>query len=80
MILVTTDHGRDKKTGKVHGGQSERERTIWIFTNSNNLNEGFNKMPAMVDIMPSLLTHMEIEMPEMIKKGVDGTSFVGDIY
>jgi len=27
MIVVTTDHGRDARTGKGHGGQSTRERT-----------------------------------------------------
>ena len=52
MILITTDHGRDAKTGKGHGGQSERERTIWISTNADNLNESFYMMPGMVDIMP----------------------------
>lgn len=77
MIVITTDHGRDAATGKNHGGQSERERTIWIVTNSDNLNDSFNKMPAMVDIMPSILAHMEIEIPESIKKEVDGVSFVG---
>jgi predicted AlkP superfamily pyrophosphatase or phosphodiesterase len=79
LILITTDHGRDRKTGKGHGGQSERERTIWIVTNSNDLNESFYKSPTMVDIMPSILAHMEIEAPENIKKEIDGTSFVGEI-
>ena len=33
MIVVTADHGRTASNGKGHGGQSERERTIWISTN-----------------------------------------------
>jgi len=77
MILITTDHGRDAKTGRNHGGQSERERTIWIVTNSKELNPRFNDMPSMVDIMPSILTHLEIEIPQSIKKELDGVSFVG---
>ncbi|NNE28883.1 MAG: alkaline phosphatase family protein [Saprospiraceae bacterium] len=79
MILITTDHGRDKTTGKGHGGQSERERTIWMVTNSTKLNKSYYQKPAMVDIMPSLLTHMEIQIPVEIKKEIDGTSFVGQI-
>lgn len=36
MIVITTDHGRDAETGKNHGGQSDRERTVWISTNRNH--------------------------------------------
>ncbi|MDW7695734.1 alkaline phosphatase family protein [Flammeovirgaceae bacterium SG7u.111] len=79
MILITTDHGREQRTGRGHGGQSERERTIWMVTNTKELNESFQHMPSMVDIMPSVLAHMEIEIPKEIKKEVDGISFVGPI-
>lgn len=79
MIVVTTDHGRDKKTGKSHGGQSVRERTIWVVTNSNSLNESFGYMPAMVDIMPSILKHMQIEIPRSLAFEIDGVPFIGDI-
>ncbi|MEJ0030463.1 MAG: alkaline phosphatase family protein [Bacteroidota bacterium] len=41
LIVVTTDHGRSADTGKNHGGQSDRERTTWIVTNSTKLNEHF---------------------------------------
>lgn len=54
VIYITTDHGRDV-SGYNHGGQSERERTTWIVTNTKNLNEKFKKQQsAIVDIMPSL--------------------------
>ncbi|XOV93046.1 MAG: alkaline phosphatase family protein [Bacteroidota bacterium] len=79
MIVVTTDHGRSPENGKNHGGQSDRERTTWMFTNQNDLNQSFQRMPGIVDIMPSVLTHMDIEAPENIKAEIDGISFVGDI-
>ena len=51
MILVTTDHGRKKEDGKGHGGQSERERTIWFFSNVPlELENGYQ--PSMVDGFP----------------------------
>ncbi len=79
MIVVTTDHGRDAKTGKHHGGQSERERTIWIATNLNDLNQRFRTTPAMVDIMPSILRFMDIGIPEQVLDEVDGVPFVGEV-
>ncbi|UII32771.1 alkaline phosphatase family protein [Fulvivirga ulvae] len=79
MIVITTDHGREDKTGKGHGGQSERERTIWMVTNSDDLNESFSQMPAMVDIMPSILKHMEIEVPGELAAEIDGVSFIRDL-
>ncbi|WP_245586359.1 alkaline phosphatase family protein [Olivibacter sitiensis] len=33
LLIVTTDHGRDEKTGKYHGGQSYRQRSGWIASN-----------------------------------------------
>jgi predicted AlkP superfamily pyrophosphatase or phosphodiesterase len=79
MLVVTTDHGRDAKTGKGHGGHSERERTIWIITNAKNLNTRFEQRPTMVDVMPSILRFMKIEMPDKIKEEVDGVPFVGEV-
>lgn len=79
MIVITTDHGRSEDTGKGHGGQSARERTIWIVTNNDNLNDSFHQRPAMVDIMPSILSHMQIKIPEHLAAEVDGVSFIGRI-
>jgi len=73
---VTTDHGRDAATGKDHGGQSERERTTWIVTNSVSLNEHFTDTPAIVDILPSIAAHLELEMPAEIREQLDGRSFI----
>ena len=76
LVVVTTDHGRDAVSGKNHGGQSERERTIWIASNSDRLNARFNSVPGIVDILPSLITHLQVEVPETISNQLDGVSFI----
>lgn len=76
LLVVTTDHGRDAETGKNHGGQSARERAIWIATNSRKLNPGFFQNPGIVDIMPSLADHLGLAIPEPVRKQLDGKSFM----
>ena len=76
LVIVTTDHGRDADTGRDHGGHSERERTIWIATNSQRLTPGFYSMPAIVDIYPSIATHLGITIPEQVARHLDGASFI----
>lgn len=76
MILITTDHGRDADTGKHHGGQTARERLIWIVTNSKNLNAHFYELPAIVDILPSIARHLRLEIRADIQGHLDGQSFV----
>jgi arylsulfatase A-like enzyme len=76
LVILTTDHGRDSDTGKGHGGQTERERTTWIVTNSNDLNERFANMPAVVDILPSMVNHLKLDMPAAISEQLDGQSFI----
>lgn len=79
LIVITTDHGRDSHSGKGHGGQSERECTIWIVTNAKNLNASFREQPDIVDIMPTIARFMNIDIPRENLMEVDGVSFVGDI-
>ena len=76
LFIVTTDHGRDFATGKNHGGQSERERTTWIATNSKNLNSRFSSSPAVVDILPSIANHLQLSIPDDIFSQLDGQSFI----
>ena len=76
LFIVTTDHGRDFATGKNHGGQSERERTTWIATNSKNLNSRFGSSPAVVDILPSIANHLQLSIPDDIFSQLDGQSFI----
>ena len=78
-IYITTDHGREDN-GYHHGGQSERERTTWIATNANNLNERFLKQqPGVVDIMPSLANFLNIQIPKEKLMEIDGVSLIGKI-
>lgn len=79
MIVVTTDHGRDAKTGKDHGGQSDRERTAWITTNITPLNARFKNNPGVVDIAPSILRFLGIEPPEWVEQEMDGVPFIGKV-
>lgn len=79
MIVVTTDHGRNAKDGKGHGGQTDRERTTWITTNLSELNARFNQTPATTDIMPSILRFMGIEIPRPTLEELDGVPFTGKI-
>ena len=80
LIVVTTDHGRDAATGKHHGGQSDRERSGWIFTNAKGLNAHFKDgKVAMVDIMPSVANFLNISIPRNHLMEVDGISFIGRI-
>jgi predicted AlkP superfamily pyrophosphatase or phosphodiesterase len=77
MIVVTTDHGRDARTGKGHGGQSARERATWIVTNHARLDARFVRgTPAIVDIAPSILEHLGIAVPAAVAKEMDGVSFL----
>ena len=77
MIVVTTDHGRDARTGKGHGGQTDRERTTWIVTNQSRLGTRFTRgTPAIVDIAPSILQHLRIRVPAAVAQEMDGVSFL----
>ena len=76
LMIVTTDHGRDAETGLDHGGQSARERTIWIATNSQRLTPDFYATPKIVDIYPSIATHLGISIPEQVARHLDGASFI----
>ena len=76
MVIVTTDHGRDAETGMHHGGHSDRERTAWIITNVETLNARFHETPAIVDILPSIARHLQLDIPVAIEQQLDGRSFV----
>lgn len=74
MIAITTDHGRDEKTGKGHGGQSPRQRNTWIVTNLSNLNDyGKYYQPSIVDIMPTIARFLNIDIDKKRAWEIDGT-------
>lgn len=80
QIYITTDHGRGKKTGKGHGGQSERERSTWIVCNAPNLNAYFNnETPAIVDIAPTIIRNMNLKPDEARAWEMDGVPLTGSI-
>ncbi|PZX54674.1 putative AlkP superfamily pyrophosphatase or phosphodiesterase [Algoriphagus ratkowskyi] len=78
LIVITTDHGRELD-GFGHGGQSDRERRIWIVTNAKMTNQHFQQVPAMVDILPSMAYHLGIKIPKKIAMELDGTPFIGPV-
>jgi predicted AlkP superfamily pyrophosphatase or phosphodiesterase len=79
LIVITTDHGRDAQTGKHHGGQSDRERSTWIVTNSHQLNDRFKQLPGIVDIMPSICNHLNLPVPDDVAREIDAVPFIGAI-
>lgn len=80
LIIITTDHGRDSISGKGHGGQSERERTTWIVTNSRDLNHYWRDYtPAIVDIMPTIARFMDIKIPRDYQLELDGVPLIGKL-
>jgi predicted AlkP superfamily pyrophosphatase or phosphodiesterase len=80
LIVVTTDHGRDANTGKGHGGQSDRERSGWIFTNAKGLNAEFAAPQAsIVDIMPTLIRFLDVKTSKSRQQEIDGVPFTGKI-
>lgn len=79
LIYITTDHGREN-SGYHHGGQTERERTTWIVTNAKGLNERFlTQEPAIVDIMPSIASFLNIRIPKERLMEIDGISLTGPV-
>lgn len=80
LVIVTTDHGRDPKTGKGHGGQSDRERAAWIITNAKNLNNHFKDgSGAQVDIMPTIARFLEMKIPASTLREIDGIPLIGNL-
>lgn len=79
LVIITTDHGRDSVSGKHHGGQSDREKLIWIATNADSLNPRFHQTPGVVDIMPSICNHLGITIPDEVEREIDGVPFIGPV-
>ncbi len=80
LIIVTTDHGRDEKTGKGHGGQSDRERAAWIVTNAR-LNDHAKQagQVSVVDILPTLTRFLDVKLSSDRQRELDGIPLTGKI-
>jgi predicted AlkP superfamily pyrophosphatase or phosphodiesterase len=80
LIIITTDHGRDEKTGRGHGGQSDRQRSTWMVSNYKDLNTYAKYYDlAIVDIMPSIAYYLGVKLTENVAREVDGTRFIGPV-
>jgi predicted AlkP superfamily pyrophosphatase or phosphodiesterase len=80
LLVITTDHGRDEKTGKGHGGQSDRQKSGWMISNYPKLNAyAQNHNPAIVDIMPTIASFMQVDLPKAVKQEIDGISLIGPV-
>ena len=80
LIVITTDHGRDEKSGRGHGGQSDRQRSTWMVSNYKDLNTyGQFFDLSIVDIMPAIARFLNVKLPENVAKEVDGTTFIGPV-
>lgn len=76
LVVVTTDHGRKSSDGKSHGGQSERERTIWIASNTPRMVSSGERNAAIVDIYPTIAEHMHFEVPDEVAAQLEGQSLL----
>lgn len=80
LFVVTTDHGRTETDGKHHGGQSDRERSIWILSNQAEWRANTNKFtPSVVDIAPSISDFMKLDIPVETKREWDGNSMFDNV-
>ena len=80
LFVITTDHGRRLPDGTGHGGQSERERTIWIVTNKPDMNRFFfDSHPPVTSIYPSLARHLNLDIPRTLEKELDGVPLMGNV-
>ena len=80
LIIITTDHGRDEKTGKGHGGQSDRQRSTWMISNYKELNAyGQYFDMGIVDIMPSIANYLNVKLTDSVYRELDGTPFIGPV-
>ncbi|MGK6349938.1 alkaline phosphatase family protein [Parapedobacter sp. DT-150] len=79
LVYIVTDHGRDDK-GFHHGGQTPRERGIWLATNDKNLNVHFREdEPAAVDLLPTVLRFLDVEAPREYRFEWDGIPLSGEV-
>ena len=77
LVIVTTDHGR-YVDGYGHGGQTSRERTVWMSTNLRHVNGHFNEWSlSQVDINPTICKWMGFKVPREVAFEQDGMSFYG---
>lgn len=78
LVVILTDHGR-ANSGYGHGGQSDRERTIWISMNQKPNNYFSKGNPQMVDVLPSICEFMGFNVPQEVSFELEGMPLIGKI-
>ncbi|WP_261387678.1 alkaline phosphatase family protein [Chitinophaga pinensis] len=80
MLVITTDHGRDEKTGRDHGGQSARQRSTWMVSSYKPANEYARYYePGIVDIMPTIARYLHMDIPVGTAREIDGIPMIGKV-
>jgi len=80
LFVITTDHGRRLPDGRGHGGQSERERTIWFVSNKSDMNQFFKEgNPPVTSIYPTISRHLTLEIPTTLARELDGVPMIGEV-
>src|SRR5699024_1382034 len=60
-----------------HGGQSDRERNIWIYLNTTDLNDyATSNRVAITDLFPTITDFFEIDLASQITDEIDGISLL----
>lgn len=79
MIIITTDHGRSEDNGKNHGGQTPRQRSTWISSNKTFNSYSLLGNVSIVDILPTIARHLQIQIPDSISNEIDGIPLIGKV-
>jgi predicted AlkP superfamily pyrophosphatase or phosphodiesterase len=80
LLVITTDHGRDSISGHGHGYQTKRERTTWFILNKPATNAYLRSaQPGIVDILPSAINYLNINLPASVKRELDGVPITGPV-
>lgn len=80
LLVITTDHGRDEKTGMNHGGHTDRQRSTWMVISKDILNDYVKYYePWIVDIMPTMARFLGINIPKETLEEVDGVPMTGPV-
>ena len=79
MIIVTTDHGRSEADGKGHGTQTPRQRSTWMVSNVKFNTYAKVDYPAIVDILPTIAGYLQIKIPQIAARELDGIPLTGKV-
>ena len=75
LVIVTTDHGRDAQTGRDHGGHPSASEQSGSRPMATILRQLSTK-PAIVDIYPTIVDHMNLRLPDAVIAGLEGASLL----